>query len=210
MKKKAIVGIIDTGTSNIKSVRYALEKVNAKVVEIKEFNNIQIDAMVVPGVGSFKNVMERLKKNKLDKLIFQNISKKLPSLFICLGMQVLFSKSFEFGETKGLDIFKGTVNKFPKEEDNKNIKIPYIGWNKIRIQKSCPVFKSIQNNSFCYFTHSYYVKPDNKKIVSSLSDNYNFEYVSSVSMNNIIATQFHPEKSGIEGVKMYDNFIKII
>jgi glutamine amidotransferase len=207
MNKKIIVGIVDTGTSNIKSVRYALEKVNVKAVEIKEFDNTKIDAMVVPGVGSFKNVMERLKKKKLDKFILQKISNKLPSLFICIGMQILFSKSYEFGETKGLDIIKGTVNKFLKKDNNNKIKIPFIGWNTIRIQKFCPIFKSIQNNSFCYFTHSYYVKPDDEQIVSSSSCNYDFEYTASISIDNIMATQFHPEKSGAQGIKMFKNFI---
>lgn len=210
MNKKIIVGIVDTGTSNIKSVRYALEKVNVKAVEIKEFDNIKIDAMVVPGVGSFKNVMERLKKKKLDKFILQKISNKLPSLFICIGMQILFSKSYEFGETKGLDIIKGTVNKFLKKDNNNKIKIPFIGWNTIRIQKFCPIFKSIQNNSFCYFTHSYYVKPDDEQIISSSSCNYDFEYTASISIDNIMATQFHPEKSGAQGIKMFKNFIKTI
>lgn len=210
MNKKIIVGIVDTGTSNIKSVRYALEKVNVEAVEIKEFDNTKIDAMVVPGVGSFKNVMERIKKKKLDKFILQKISNKLPSLFICIGMQILFSKSYEFGETKGLDIIKGTVNKFLKKDNNNKIKIPFIGWNTIRIQKFCPIFKSIQNNSFCYFTHSYYVKPDDEQIVSSSSCNYDFEYTASISIDNIMATQFHPEKSGPQGIKMFKNFIKTI
>ncbi len=210
MNKKIIVGIIDTGTSNIKSVRYALEKVNVEVVEIKEFDNVKIDAMVVPGVGSFKNVMERLKKKKLDKLILQKVSNKLPSFFICIGMQILFSKSNEFGETKGLNIIKGTVNKFLKKDNNNKIKIPFIGWNKIRFKKFCPIFKSIKNNTFCYFTHSYYVKPAEEKVISSYSYNYDFEYPASISFKNIMATQFHPEKSGAQGIKMYENFIKTI
>jgi len=210
MKKKIIVGVIDTGTSNIKSVYYALEQNDVKVIEIKKFKQIQIDAMVVPGVGSFKYVMERLKKTKLDEFITQKTTKGLPSLFICIGMQILFSKSFEFGETRGLGIFDGAVNKFPERKDDIKIKIPFIGWNKIKIKKNCSLLKSINDNSFCYFTHSYYVKPEDKKIISSISNNYNFEYVSSISTKNIFATQFHPEKSGSTGVKMYKNFIKLI
>ena len=97
--------------------------------------------MVVPGVGSFKYVMERLKKTKLDEFITQKTTKGLPSLFICIGMQILFSKSFEFGETRGLGIFDGAVNKFPERKDDIKIKIPFIGWNKIKIKKKLLTFK---------------------------------------------------------------------
>ena len=127
MKKKSIIGIVDTGTSNIKSVIYALKECKVEVLEIKDVNEtLKIDAMVVPGIGSFKFVMKNLREKKLDKLIKDKIQKEIPSLFICVGMQILFTKSNEFGNTNGLGIFKGEVKKINTDEKKK---------------KKCPIYR---------------------------------------------------------------------
>ena len=205
MKKKNI-GLIDTGTSNIKSVYYALKQFNVEVIQIKEYDRLKLDAIVVPGIGSFHFVMEKLIKSKLDKLILEKIKEGLPSLFICVGMQILFSKSYEFGETEGLGVFKGSVNRFPEKYNGEKTKIPFIGWNKIKVEKKCKLLSEINDKDFCYFTHSFYVKPDDEKIISSWAEQSGFKYVASVSRKNIFATQFHPEKSGYAGEKIYKNF----
>ena len=213
MKKKPIIGIVDTKTSNIKSVFYALSLQNVEINYISngESSN-SVDAIVVPGIGNFGYVMDKLKENNLDKYIIKTISKKIPSLFICVGMQILFTKSYELGEHNGLNIFEGEVNKI-EENDSSGRKVrnvPAIGWNKIEYKNKCKSFKDIADNSFFYFTHSYFAKPKDKNIVSSTSNYCDFNYCSSISKDKIVATQFHPEKSGESGLKIYKNFIKNI
>mgnify|MGYP003706905315 FL=1 len=168
--------------------------------------------MIVPGIGNFSFVMEKLKQNSLDKLILEKVDKNIPSLFICVGMQILFTKSFEFGEHEGLNIFNGTVKKIPEKDEKKRKirRVPNIGWNKIDIVKDDTIFKNIEQNSFFYFTHSYYVVPSENNIISSTSDYLDFKYCSSVSEKNIYATQFHPEKSGKVGLEIYKNFLDLV
>ena len=205
MKKK--IGLVDTGTSNIKSVFYALKLFDTEIVNIEADTTDKIDYMVVPGIGSFKTVMEKLKEKKLDNFIKRNIESKVPSLFICVGMQILFSKSFEFGETSGLNIFKGNVIKIPNEFNKKKLNVPLIGWNRLNYKKNCSVFDQNHNSNFFYFTHSYYVKPEDTKIVSTSTNYFDFEYCSTISYNKIFAAQFHPEKSGEAGLEIYKNFL---
>ena len=133
MKKK--VGLIDTGTSNIKSVFYALKLFDSEVVTIDSYTNKKIDFMVVPGIGSFKAVIEKLKEKNLDKFIIEKVDSNIPSLFICVGMQILFTKSYEFGITNGLNILKGEVVKIPTQFKEKKLNIPFIGWNKLDYKK---------------------------------------------------------------------------
>lgn len=213
MKKLPTVGIIDTKTSNIKSVYYATSLQNVEVKYITSLEDTQnIDAMIVPGIGNFSFVMNQLKKNNLDKYICEKIYKDIPSLFICVGMQILFTKSYEFGEHDGLNIFEGEVKKIDMNDKNGNKirNIPMIGWNNLDLKKNCQIFNNIKNESFFYFTHSYYCEPKNKGIITSTSNYLDFNYCSSVSKKNIFATQFHPEKSGEVGLRVYKNFVKII
>ena len=208
MKKK--VGLIDTGTSNIKSVLYALKLFDTEVITVDSYVNKKIDLMVVPGIGSFKAVMEKLKERNLDKFIIEKVSSNIPSLFICVGMQILFTKSYEFGVTHGLNILKGEVLKIPSKFNEKKLNIPFIGWNKINYKKNCSVFKNMDKDDFFYFTHSFYVKPKNEKIISSNANYFDFTYCSTISLDNVYACQFHPEKSGKAGLVIYENFIDLI
>ena len=213
MKKLPIVGIIDTKTSNIKSVFYATSLQNVEVKYITSLKDTQkIDAMIVPGIGNFSFVMDQLRKNDLDKYICEKIYKDIPSLFICVGMQILFTKSFEFGEHEGLNIFEGEVKKIDMNDKNgyKIRNIPMIGWNNLDIKKNDQIFSQIEAESFFYFTHSFYCDPKDKKIISSTSNYLDFNYCSSVSKKNLFATQFHPEKSGEVGLKVYNNFVNTI
>ena len=182
MNKKPLIALIDTGTSNIKSVYYALTESNAEVLQIKKPSDLnkKIDAMVVPGIGSFNYVMRKLKSENLDKFISEKINSQIPSLFICVGMQILFAKSYEFGIHKGLEFFDGEVKKINEKigsEDKR--KIPFIGWNKLIINKKCKVLEGISENDFFYFTHSFYVDPLNKDIISTTTNYDNFSYCSS-------------------------------
>ena len=125
MKKKPLIGLIDTGTSNLKSVSYALSEYEAEIKYIKENTEKNIDALVVPGIGSFEHVMKKLKKEKLDKLIIEKVQ-KIPSLFICVGMQILFTESYEFGKHSGLNLLKGKV----KQIDGQKRKVPFIKYSR--------------------------------------------------------------------------------
>ena len=214
MKKKSKIGLIDTGTSNIRSVFYALQEHNTEVVHISKLKDYDknIDALVVPGIGSFSFVMEKLQKENLDKIILEELSKKKPSMFICVGMQILFSNSNEFRKCKGLNFFEGEVKRISENDidGEKKRTIPMIGWNKIKEENDCKVLKVDRLKGFYYFTHSYYVDPVDKSLISSTADYKNFKYCSSISKGNLCAFQFHPEKSGKEGLKIYKNFLKLI
>ena len=205
MKKK--VGLIDTGTSNIKSVFYALKLFDSEVVTIDSYTNKKIDFMVVPGIGSFKAVIEKLKEKNLDKFIIEKVDSNIPSLFICVGMQILFTKSYEFGITNGLNILKGEVVKIPTQFKEKKLNIPFIGWTKLDYKKNCSVFKKRNKDNFFYFTHSYFVKPEDNSVISTLTNYSGFKYCSSISYKKIYASQFHPEKSGEAGLRIYENFL---
>ncbi len=213
MSKKPSIALINTGTSNIRSVYYALTECNADVTYIKNFSDAKkkIDAIVVPGIGNFSFVMNKLKEEKLDKLIYDKIDSKIPSFFICVGMQILFSISYEFGTHEGLGVFKGEVKKiYDTQSSGERRVVPFIGWNKLIKNKKCAILDGISENDFFYFTHSFFVEPQDKSIVSSNTNYKNLIYCSSVSHENIFATQFHPEKSGVSGLKIYKNFIGLI
>ena len=146
------VGLVDTGTSNIKSVFYALKLFDTEIINIESDSNDKIDYMVVPGIGSFKTVMKKLKEKKLDNFIKKNIASNIPSLFICVGMQILFSKSYEFGETSGLDILKGSVIKIPNDFKNEKLNVPFIGWNKLNYKKIVMYFRRLKKKIFLFYS----------------------------------------------------------
>ncbi len=154
------------------------------------------EAIVLPGVGAFKNCLENLDSLKLINPILRAIESGKPFLGICLGLQILFTESEEFGSTPGLDIIKGKVVRFKTENraaDTPHLKIPHMGWNSISIKKNTPCLAGIQNRAYLYFVHSYYVKPENNDVIATTTD-YGIEFVSSIFKDNIFACQFHPEK----------------
>lgn len=215
MKKNSInVAIIDYQMSNIFSVKHACNHVglNSRITHnIHEI--IKADAAILPGVGAFPKAMNNIKKLRLVNTIKKFIYSGRPFMGICLGLQLLFTESEEFGKHKGLDIIKGKVMKFNKK--GKKIKVPQIGWNKIYYPNknnkwSKSPLKSIKNNEFMYFVHSYYVDPENKKNILSHTNYSGIIYCSSILKKNVFATQFHPEKSGIQGIKIYQNWAKMI
>ena len=207
-KKSVSIGIIDTETANLKSVIFACEKVFLKVYLLKKYENIanDIDGLIFPGVGSFNFVMETLKKKKLDKFILEFLKTNKPSLFICLGMQLLFSYSEEVKKSKGLNIFPGSTTLI---QANGKRRVPIIGWNTINQKNKNDIFYGIKKTDTFYFTHSFYVLPKNKKIISSESEYFGFKYCSSIAYKNIYGLQFHPEKSSTAGLKIYENFRKL-
>jgi glutamine amidotransferase len=196
-----MIAIVDYGMGNLRSVEKGFLKVgvDAKVVtDSKAVDNA--DAVVLPGVGAFRDCMKNLEEMSLTEPILRSIQKGKPYLGICLGLQVLFTESEEFGIHKGFDILKGKVVRFQI-----NLKVPHMGWNNAKIQRRPPIFDGIQDEAFFYFVHSYYVVPDDNNIVATTTD-YGITFASMVWKENIFATQFHPEKSQETGLRILKNF----
>ena len=198
-----ILGIVNHRYANIHSVKKALNYINCKHIELNkptDFNDI--DAIILPGVGAFDAAMQVLKNSGMANSLIKANLKKTPIFGICLGMQLLFEKSEE-GSEKGLGLIEGSVKKIIQIDD---IKIPHMGWNETYYQNKSNIFKKIKNKSFFYYVHSYECVPLNKDVITSYT-NYGNKICSSIENENIVATQFHPEKSGSNGIKIYKNFI---
>lgn len=204
------VAIIDYQLSNLFSVKHTLDYLDVENQITSDKNIIaSSDAAIIPGVGAFGDAMKNLQNLGLLNLIKEFISSKRPFMGVCLGMQLLFSQSEEFGTHKGLNIIPGKVKKFTSKK--KIIKVPQIGWNQIFKSKNSwenSPLKNIKNGEFMYFVHSYFVEPEDKSVILSETTYENIKYCSSLLSNNVFATQFHPEKSGLEGIKIYKDWIK--
>lgn len=204
------VAIIDYQLSNLFSVKHAFDylKIHSEITSDKSVIS-KCDAAILPGVGAFGDAMNNLKQFDLIDLTKEFVSSGKPFMGVCLGMQLLFSQSEEFGIHQGFDFVKGKVKKFSSKE--KAIKVPQIGWNQIfQIKQdwSNSPLKGIRNKSFMYFVHSYYVIPEDQGVVLSDTIYEDIEYCSSLLSKNVFATQFHPEKSGQEGIKIYQDWLK--
>ena len=197
-----MIAIIDYGMGNLRSVHNAFRKVRHESVVTSDRKVIS-DAthIVLPGVGAFSECMNHLKATGLVSLIIKSIQEGKPFLGICLGLQLLFSKSEEFGEHEGLNLIRGEVKRFPEM----GLKVPHIGWNQVQPLENCPIFKGIPQNAYFYFDHSYYVSPKEKEVTASWTD-YGISFSSSVWRENLFACQFHPEKSQKMGLKLLENF----
>ena len=199
------ISIIDYGMGNLRSVQKAVEKAGAKPVVINTPDEIfKSDKVILPGVGAFRDCINNLKKYNFDKAISEFIKTGKFILGICLGMHVIFEKSFEFGEYEGLGLIKGEVVKF---ENIGELPIPHMGWNRIEVKKNTKLLKNIDSGSFFYFAHSYFVKPENYNDIMT-STEYGVTFTSSVNNENIFGVQFHPEKSQEKGIEILKNFIK--
>ena len=208
-----MIAVIDYGMGNLRSVQKALEFVGAKVIVTHDPDLIlNADSVVLPGVGAFKDCMANLEELKLIDPIRKFIDGGKPFLGICLGLQVLFEESAEYGPVAGLGILPGKVIKFSGESsETKNgqpIKIPHMGWNKVEIKKKDPLFDKVDAAPYFYFVHSYYVVPKDQNMVATVT-NYGVEFVSGIQYKNIYAFQFHPEKSQTMGLSLLERFSNI-
>jgi glutamine amidotransferase len=202
-----MIAVIDYGMGNLRSVEKGFLKVGADVTVTSRADDVDAaDAVVLPGVGAFRDCMRELTNLNLVQAVRSAIEKGKPYLGICLGLQVLFSESEEFGTCRGLDILPGKVVRFRLK--NRDLKIPQMGWNQLNIQKPCPLFNKIPDKSFFYFVHSYYVAPDDDAVVATTTD-YEIAFTSSVWKDNVYAVQFHPEKSQALGLQLLRNFAGI-
>ena len=194
--------IINYGSGNLKSIKNGFSKIGKDVIISNDIYQIEkADTLILPGVGAFGNAMEQLQKYK--DLILDHINSGKPFLGVCLGQQILFTKSEESEGVKGLDVLKGEVVRF-----GEGLKIPHMGWNNLEIKKECVLFEDI-GNEYMYFVHSYYVKPEDENIIAATT-NYGIDFPAAICKDNVFATQFHPEKSGEIGLKILKNFVKHI
>ena len=205
-----MIAVIDYGMGNLRSVQKSLEFVGAKVIVTHDPDLIlNANSVVLPGVGAFKDCMANLKKLKLVDPIRKFIDGGKPFLGICLGLQVLFEESEEYGPVAGLGILPGKVVKFPggssETKNGRPIKIPHMGWNQIKVKKNVPLFGGVGDAPYFYFVHSYYVIPEDQNMIATVT-NYGIEFVSGIQHKNIYAFQFHPEKSQTLGLSILERF----
>ncbi len=207
-----VIAIVDYDIGNIRSIQNAFISQGAKVIVTKDKDKLfSADGVVLPGVGSFKHGMERLQESNLNEILEDYIKTQKPLLGICLGMQLLFTKSYEFGETKGLNFIPGEVKKLPLNCDYE-FKLPHVNWSPINtagITWKDSILKGIDAGSDVYFVHSYAVYPTSSENVLSETDYSKNKFCSAVQFKNVYGCQFHPEKSGVVGLKIVNNFIEI-
>ncbi len=198
-----MITIVDYGMGNLRSVQKAFEKVGVEATVCSKPETIsQATKLVLPGVGAFRDAIQALKTQSLVEPILEHVNSGKPFLGICLGLQLLFDVSYEDGEYEGLGIIPGKVVRFEEQPD---LKIPHMGWNQIERTAAHPILADIPEHEYFYFVHSYYAVPENESDVAAWTD-YGCRFASMVARDNIVASQFHPEKSQNAGLKLLQNF----
>jgi len=199
------ISIIDYGMANLRSVQKAFERVGhgARIISTPE-EIAQAGKIVLPGVGAFADAVATLRDRKLAGPIVGHIESGKPFLGICLGLQMLFDVGYEDGEHAGLGVLRGKVVRFDVDR-TKNLKVPHMGWNQLVVKNPSPLTAGLAEGANVYFVHSYYAVPDDPKVIATVTD-YGGEFVSSIRAGNIMATQFHPEKSQKVELEMLRKF----
>jgi len=199
-----VIAIIDYGAGNLRSVSNAITKLGYRSRITGDPQDVLNSSVVIfPGVGAAQDTMNNLKKRGMDEVIRRLISEKRSLFAVCVGMQVLFDKTEEGGRNDCLGIIKGNVKKLPP-----GLKVPHMGWNQVKQKAHHPIFDGIPDEANFYFVHSYHADPDDKTLIAGVSE-YGISICSMLIKDNLIATQFHPERSGDYGLRMYDNFLKL-
>lgn len=205
-----MIAIIDYGMGNLRSVQKGFEKMGFDAKVVQDAESIQkASGLVLPGVGAFKDCIHNLSELRLVDPILEQIQAGKPYLGICLGLQILFTESDEFGRHEGLNLIPGKVVRFDfkpeRGERDNSLKIPHMGWNTIRKVKDPPLLQDVPDQAHLYFVHSYYVVPENPEDVATTT-HYGLEFTSMVWKDNIFAMQFHPEKSQEVGLSILRQF----
>lgn len=195
------IHIVDYDSGNLESIRNAIKKIGCTPITTNKPDELlKANAVIFPGQGSFPAALDKLKQSNINETIINLINDGVPFLGICLGLQLMFEFSEE-GNLEGLGLINGTVKKI-----SDIVKVPHIGWNSVKFDNSHKIFDDIPNNSYFYFLHSYYAKPIKFEHIIGQT-NYGSNFCSAYAFNNYIGVQFHPEKSGELGLKIFDNFI---
>ena len=201
-----MIAIIDYDAGNIRSVEKAMAKLGQEVWITRDRERIMnADKVILPGVGSFGDAMAHLREYNLVEVIKDVVAEKKPFLGICLGLQLLYESSEETPGVEGLGILKGKILRIPEQKD---LKIPHMGWNSLHLQNDGRLFRGIEQNPYVYFVHSYYLKAGEEETVKATTE-YSVNIHASVEKNNVFACQFHPEKSSTVGLSILKNFAGI-
>ena len=204
------IAIIDYDAGNIRSVQKALEECGASARITADADDIiAADGVVFPGQGACDSSMQSIRERGLFEVIRRSIDSGKPFLGVCLGLQLLLESSEE-GDEPCLGILKGSTKRLPPEKtDQVGLKIPHMGWNSVSLSVQHPVFEGIPDESYFYFVHSYYADPEDKDMVAGVT-RYGIDFCSAVAWDNVAAVQFHPEKSGSVGLRLYKNFLQLV
>ncbi|HKG58579.1 MAG TPA: imidazole glycerol phosphate synthase subunit HisH [Pyrinomonadaceae bacterium] len=195
------VAIIDYGVGNLRSVEKAFAATGCDAIISSDESLLrEAERLVLPGVGAFGACMKALKERGFDELVKERVKEGTPLLGVCVGMQLLFDESEEFGSTRGLGLLRGSVRRFRGE-----LVVPHTGWNRIHQKRSHELFAGVEEGAFCYFVHSFYCEPGDARVVVGETE-YGVRYASVVAEANVCGVQFHPEKSQEVGLRMLRNF----
>lgn len=195
------VAIIDYGVGNLRSVEKAFAATGCEAIVTDDENQLRdAERLVLPGVGAFGACMKALSERGFDRLVREQARKGTPVLGVCVGMQLLFEESDEFGATRGLGLMRGRVRRFQGD-----LVVPHVGWNRIHQKQSHALFEGVDDGSFCYFVHSFYCAPEDEGVVAGETE-YGGRYASVVAQENVCGVQFHPEKSQEVGLRMLKSF----
>lgn len=198
--------IVDYGMANLRSVQKAFERVGQTAFISSDPLIVgEATKLVLPGVGAFRDGIAKLNETGLTDKILDHIRAGWPFLGICLGLEFLFTRSFEDGEHPGMGLFKGDVVRFERQP---GLKVPHMGWNQLRFRGNCPLFRGLNDGDAVYFVHSYHAIPEAKEIIAAETD-YPTPFVSAIWRDKVFATQFHPEKSQSVGLTMLKNFAEL-
>lgn len=203
-----MIGLIDYNMGNLRSVSNAFEQLGVAVEIVRDAKEVErFEKIILPGVGAFKDAMDCLHARELDDAIRAFAGSKKPLLGICLGMQLLFESSVEFGECKGLGLIEGEIVKFDASRFEHKLKIPHMGWNTLHVTQETPLFKGMPEAFYLYFVHSFHAQCDEKYTVGKTL--YGYEFTSAVQKENVFGFQPHPEKSHANGLKILQNFVEL-
>ena len=201
-----MIAIIDYGVGNLFSLTSSFKAIGADVIVTNDIATIKAaDKLVLPGVGAFRDAAKKLRESGMDKVIIEEVAEGKPLMGICLGMQLLFEKSYEYGEHEGLGLLQGDIKPFAGAIDE-SLKIPHIGWNAIDVKPDCPIFKYVKTGDHVYFVHSFYAQLSS---VTAASAEYGIAFTAAVAKDNVYGCQFHPEKSGEVGLNILRGFNEI-
>jgi glutamine amidotransferase len=209
-----MIAIIDSGIANLRSVQKGFERIGADAKVVEDPRVLRDAAgIVLPGVGAFADGISKLRDGGFVEPLLRAIEAGKPVLGICLGLHFLFSESEEFGHHTGLNVIKGRVVRFKDAAtgaicESPRLKIPHMGWNRIRVERQAPIFKGIPDGAFFYFVHSYYVQPEDEGVIAATTE-YGLRFTSVLWRDNLFACQFHPEKSQALGLQLLKNFASL-
>lgn len=199
-----MIAIIDYGVGNLFSLKSSFKAIGEDAIVTNDEKIIdKCDRIILPGVGAFGDAAKKLNESGMQEVLLNEVKKGKPVMGICLGMQLLFDESYEFGVHKGLGLIKGSIVPFAGRID-KDLRIPQIGWNSLKLYNDSPIFKDLSNGDYVYFVHSYFADCDKKNVIAT--SDYGIEFTAAVEKDNVFGCQFHPEKSGDVGLKILKSF----